>query len=113
MRLMCGRSLVVGVLLAIASVMASLAEAQPSPPAQSSAPGVSISPATSPAPQISAGTGKAEPPASGNPTDLTAPPAEARQETLADCMSFWDVGTHMSKTEWRETCKRTLNGRLF
>ena len=44
---------------------------------------------------------------------MTAPPAEAREETLADCMSFWDAGTHMSKAEWRETCKRTLNGQLF
>jgi hypothetical protein len=30
-------------------------------------------------------------------------------ETLADCMSFWDRGTHMSKTEWRTACVRTLN----
>jgi len=30
-------------------------------------------------------------------------------ETLADCMGFWDQGTHMSKTEWRTACVRTLN----
>jgi hypothetical protein len=28
--------------------------------------------------------------------------------TLADCMGFWDKGTHMSKTEWRSACKRSL-----
>jgi hypothetical protein len=31
-------------------------------------------------------------------------------ETIAACMGFWDTATHMSKVEWRETCKRTLNG---
>lgn len=30
--------------------------------------------------------------------------------TLASCMSFWDSATHMSKSEWRDTCVRTLNG---
>ena len=113
MRLRCSRSLVTSVCVAITWLTASLAEAQPLPPVRSSAPGVSVSPLAPSAPQANAGRGEAEPPASGNPADLTAPPAEARQETLADCMSFWDAGTHMSKTEWRETCKRTLNGRLF
>jgi hypothetical protein len=28
--------------------------------------------------------------------------------TLADCMSFWDRDTHMTKSEWRAACKRTL-----
>jgi hypothetical protein len=30
--------------------------------------------------------------------------------TLASCMGFWDSATHMSKSEWRDTCVRTLNG---
>jgi hypothetical protein len=30
--------------------------------------------------------------------------------TLADCMSIWDRTTDMSKSEWRATCVRTLNG---
>jgi len=112
MKLAYCRSLVTGV-LAITWVTASLAEAQPLPPVESSAPGVSISPAIQPAPPISTGAHKAESPTGGNPAELTAPPTEARRETLADCMSFWDPGTHMSKTEWRETCRRTLNGRFF
>jgi hypothetical protein len=29
-------------------------------------------------------------------------------KTLADCMGFWDKDTHMSKTEWRAACKRTM-----
>jgi len=29
-------------------------------------------------------------------------------ETLAACMGFWEVATHMSKAEWRDTCQRTL-----
>jgi hypothetical protein len=113
MRLACCRSLVTALVVAITWLTASLAEAQPTPPVESSAPGVSVSPAAPPAPKINADTRKAESPASGNPADLTASPAEAREETLADCMSYWDAETHMSKTEWQETCKRTLNGRLF
>lgn len=31
-------------------------------------------------------------------------------DTLAGCMQFWQADTHMSRTEWRETCVRTLNG---
>ena len=30
-------------------------------------------------------------------------------DTLADCMALWEPATHMSKVEWRQTCKRTLN----
>jgi len=29
-------------------------------------------------------------------------------KSLADCMGFWDKGTHMTKTEWRSACQRTL-----
>jgi hypothetical protein len=32
------------------------------------------------------------------------------RETLDDCMGDWDTQTHMSKSEWREACRRTLNG---
>jgi hypothetical protein len=30
-------------------------------------------------------------------------------DTLADCMRFWDKGTHMTKGQWRAACRRTLN----
>ena len=30
--------------------------------------------------------------------------------TLADCMSFWEPATHMSKSEWRSTCQRSKAG---
>jgi len=29
-------------------------------------------------------------------------------KTLHDCMNFWDRQTHMTKAEWREACKRTM-----
>jgi hypothetical protein len=29
--------------------------------------------------------------------------------TLSDCMSLWDRGTHMTRAEWRRTCRRSLN----
>ena len=28
--------------------------------------------------------------------------------TLQECMALWDSGTHMSMTEWRAACKRTM-----
>ncbi len=31
-------------------------------------------------------------------------------QRMADCMAIWDKGTHMSKDEWRRTCKTTLSG---
>ncbi len=27
-------------------------------------------------------------------------------EPLESCVSRWDAGTHLTKEEWRETCKR-------
>ena len=30
-------------------------------------------------------------------------------KTLQDCLSFWDAQTHMSKTEWKEACARSLH----
>jgi hypothetical protein len=29
-------------------------------------------------------------------------------KSLEDCMGFWDAATHMSKSEWRVTCLRTM-----
>jgi hypothetical protein len=28
--------------------------------------------------------------------------------TLQDCLALWDAATHMSKQEWKATCKRTM-----
>jgi hypothetical protein len=38
------------------------------------------------------------------------PPAYAHKDTLKDCLSYWDAGTHMSKPEWFAACQRTQNG---
>ncbi len=27
---------------------------------------------------------------------------------MTDCMAIWDKGTHMTKQQWRRTCKTTL-----
>jgi hypothetical protein len=29
-------------------------------------------------------------------------------KSLADCMGFWDRETHMTKTEWKAACVRTM-----
>jgi hypothetical protein len=30
------------------------------------------------------------------------------QQRMADCMAIWEKRTHMSKQEWRRTCKSSL-----
>ena len=110
MRLQSRRFLVVTLVAAIAPIGAYPGYAQTAPPVENAAPGIST---PTPAPPLSATVPHAAPPDSGSPTVVTEPPANASGETLADCMSFWDPGTHMSKTEWQQSCKRTLNGRSF
>jgi hypothetical protein len=52
--------------------------------------------------------------------DATAPPADPAltspsidvaptpEQRMADCMATWDKGTHMTKQQWRHTCKNSL-----
>jgi hypothetical protein len=104
---------VAGLIVAIAPILSSSGYAEPLPTVENSAPGISRPAPERPTqplgPDVS-GLGSA---GKADPMDLLGPPGEARQETLGDCMSFWDPGTHMSKSEWRLTCQRTLNGRYF
>ena len=30
------------------------------------------------------------------------------EQRMKDCMAIWDRGTHMTKPQWRRTCKTTL-----
>lgn len=32
-------------------------------------------------------------------------------EKLAQCMDTWDKGTHITKSKWRDICKRQLDAR--
>ncbi len=45
-------------------------------------------------------------------TDKPAPDtAEAtayKQKRFDDCIAIWDKGTHMTKEQWRRTCKNSL-----
>jgi hypothetical protein len=55
-----------------------------------------------------------------NPADTTPSSATATTTTgsinldpspeqrMKDCMAIWDPGTHMTKQQWRRTCKTTL-----
>ena len=49
--------------------------------------------------------------APGAPDSITTgsvyvePTADQR---MADCMAIWDKGTHMTKQQWRRTCKMSL-----
>jgi hypothetical protein len=47
------------------------------------------------------------------PVPATVPFVSGPQETLAQCMGYWDAGTHMSKAEWRRACQRTQDGTMF
>lgn len=53
-----------------------------------------------------------DPRTSGDPARATAGGRAVRQgavgKSLAECEATWDAETHMSKEEWRETCRRTL-----
>jgi hypothetical protein len=81
------------------------ASVSPMPPSAIGSPGVNI-PAVAPL---------SSPPTQGSSvsTGGTATP-DSRPggggDTIADCMALWDSGTHMSKSLWRQTCQRTLNG---
>jgi hypothetical protein len=58
--------------------------------------------------------------AANNPADTTPSTATATTTTgsinldpspeqrMKDCMAIWDPGTHMTKQQWRRTCKTTL-----
>lgn len=106
--------LVAGLVVAVAPIMASSGYAEGLPTIENSAPGISRPAPERPTQPLVLGSRSAL----GSPDRTSAmeqlgAPSEARQETLGDCMSFWDAGTHMSKSEWRLTCERTLNGQYF
>jgi hypothetical protein len=37
-------------------------------------------------------------------------PSRPSIDRFAQCISFWDPGTHMTQDEWRESCKRVNHG---
>ncbi len=52
--------------------------------------------------------------APGDADALTVPSdAQAKQDRdlLEQCIAIWDAGTHITKTKWREICKRQLKER--
>jgi len=36
-------------------------------------------------------------------------PAEMRKKRYEDCMAIWEPATHMTKRQWRRTCKTQLD----
>jgi hypothetical protein len=36
-------------------------------------------------------------------------PAEKRERRFEDCMNIWEPATHMTKRQWRRTCKSQLD----
>jgi hypothetical protein len=44
-----------------------------------------------------------------NKPDANTPEAKAdRQKRLDDCIAIWDKGTHMTREQWKRTCKNSL-----
>lgn len=59
----------------------------------------------------------ADPAASVDATKATEAPAvttgsinleQTAAQRMADCMAIWEPRTHMTKKEWRRTCKTTM-----
>jgi hypothetical protein len=45
----------------------------------------------------------------GSGSDSTPSTPGGGGKTLQACMGFWESATHMSKTEWRAACERTMD----
>jgi hypothetical protein len=100
--------LIMAAFAATVAATASSASAQPDP-VQAPVTGVGIPTPALPPASTDAAAGSAA--SAGSPTgsaDATVP--ATHRETLDDCVGYWDAQTHMSKTEWRAACSRTLNG---
>ena len=104
MRLAGYRRIAVGLAMAIVWIAASQVRAQSTPPRTGPAPDASK---LLPMPPTLGLQGN------DDPTGTAAPSAEDARKAFNDCLSNWDRGTHMSKTEWQQACKRTLNGQYF
>jgi hypothetical protein len=65
---------------------------------------VEADPALAPA-SSAAGTSEADKP--GMTTGSVNVEDKAKKQ-LADCMAIWEPRTHMTKEQWRRTCKRSL-----
>jgi hypothetical protein len=79
------------------------------PPVHSSVTNVGISALASSSPPL----GTTMPPSIGGRTSTTIPFEAGPRETLAQCMAYWDAGTHMSIAEWYRACQRTQDGTIF
>ena len=44
----------------------------------------------------------------GSPSEQAASAPGGGGKSLEACMGFWEKATHMTKAEWRQACKRTI-----
>jgi hypothetical protein len=51
---------------------------------------------------------KSEGVTTGSLADQAAQEEAKRKRQFDDCIAMWDSGTHMTKGQWRRTCKRQL-----
>jgi hypothetical protein len=47
-------------------------------------------------------------PSSTSPSEASPSAPGGGGRTLADCVRFWDPATHMTKSEWKAACQRSL-----
>ncbi|WP_333793236.1 hypothetical protein [Hyphomicrobium sp.] len=52
------------------------------------------------------GSGRQTDSISDEPNRVTRGSGGAAGKNFQECMGFWTSDTHMTKAEWRETCKR-------
>jgi hypothetical protein len=50
----------------------------------------------------------ADPPVPNSVETQSITGQESMEKKMADCMAIWEPRTHMSKSQWRQTCKTTL-----
>ena len=101
-------ALVATLAVATTSIVPLSGFAQASPPAPNTAPALNIPAPTSPALLPNGASSD-----SGTWMPASVPFEGGPRETLAQCMGYWDPGTHMSKVEWRRACQRTQDGTSF
>ena len=65
-----------------------------------------VAPGQSPLGQSPQSASRPQPGGANSSAPAANPKKTGNDYSLAECMGLWDAGTHMSKGDWREACKR-------
>ena len=65
-----------------------------------------VTPGQPPLAQSPQSASRPQPGGANSSAPAANPKKTGNDYSLAECMGLWDAGTHMSKEQWREACKR-------